>query len=187
MASALAAELSRANLQYEVMCEDDFRLPRLKRAKAVLVESLSVLSPQEKATAEEFRRAGGVVIAADAGDWLKQIKSLGGIPAVAVQGPTTVRAVVRDQPKRTLVHLLNLNVTRLSSFQDEVHATENVRLTVRVPFRSGCSVRAITADAQGTSGNLPADFHTDSQGGTVEFVVPRLDVAAIVDIEPGPP
>ena len=166
------------------MCEDDFRLPRLKKAKALLVESVSALSPQEKAIAEEFGRAGGRVIAADAGDWLKQIESLSGVPAVTVRGPATVRAVVRDLPQRTLVHLLNLNVSRRSSFEDEVQPADNVRLTVRVPFHSACSVRAITADAQGTSGNLAADFHGDSQGSTVEFVVPRLDVAAIVVLEP---
>ena len=143
-----------------------------------------MLTSQEKATAEEFRHAGGTVIAADAGDWLKQIRSLPGVPAVAVRGPATVRAVVRDQPQRTLVHLLNLNVSRRSSFDDEVHPAENVRLTVRVPFHAACSVRTVTADAQGTSGDLPAEFHGDSQGGLVEFVVPRLDVAAIVVIEP---
>jgi acetyl esterase/lipase len=186
-ASALAAELSRANLQYDVVCEDYFELPRLKRARALLVESISVLTPQEKATAEEFRRAGGAVIAADTGDWLQQIRLLTGVPAVALRGPVTVRAVVRDQPQRTLVHLLNLNVSRRSSFQDDLHPAENVRLTVRVPFRSGCSVRVVTADTRGTLGNLPADFHADSQGGTVEFAVPRLDVAAFLVLEPGPP
>lgn len=191
-ASALAAELSRANVQYEVVCEDDFRLPRLKRARVLLVESLSALSPREKATAEEFRRSGGAVIAADAGDWLRQIRSQIGVPAITVRGPATVRAVVRDGApacgsQRTLVHLLNLNVTRRSSFDDEVHSAENVRLTVRVPFRSGCTVRAVTADVEGTSGSLPADFHSDAQGGTVEFIVPRLDVAAIVAIEPRHP
>ena len=185
-ASALAAELSRANLQYEVVCEDDFDLPRLQAARTLLVESLSVLNSKEKAVAEDFRRAGGAVIAADAVDWLKQTRSQIGVPAVVVRGPATVRAVVRDKPQQTVVHVLNLNVIRRSSFEDEVHPAENVRLTVRVPFRNGCTVRAITADAQGTSGDVPADFHADSQGGTVDFVVPRLEVAAIVILEPSP-
>ena len=168
-ASTLAADLSRANIQYEVLCEDDFRLPRLQTAMALLVESLSVLNAAEKATADEFRRGGGVVIASDSGDWLQRIKSEAGVPSVVVQGPATVRAVVRDRPQQTLVHLLNLNIVRRSSFEDEVHPAENVRLTVRVPFRSGCSVQAITADPHGTSGNLPADFHKHTQGCTVEI------------------
>ena len=168
-ASTLAADLSRANIQYEVLCEDDFRLPRLQTAMALLVESLSVLNAAEKATADEFRRGGGVVIASDSGDWLQRIKSEAGVPSVVVQGPATVRAVVRDRPQQTLVHLLNLNIVRRSSFEDEVHPAENVRLTVRVPFRSGCSVQAITADPHGTSGNLPADFHKHTQGCTVEL------------------
>jgi acetyl esterase/lipase len=184
--SALAAELSRANLQYEVVCEDNFNLPRLQTAKTLLVESLSVLNAREKAVAEEFHRAGGTVIAADAGDWLKQVHSQIGAPAVTVRGPATIRAVVRDLPDRTLVHLQNLNVVRRSSFEDEVCPAENVRLTVRVPFRFGCTVRAITADTHGTSGSLRADFRGDAQGGTVDFVVPRLDVAAILAIEPSP-
>ena len=185
-ASAIAAELSRANLQYEVVCEDDFRLPRLKRAKTLLVESLSVLNTKEKAIAEEFRTASGAVIAADAGDWLKQIKSLSGVPAVTVRGPATVRAVVRDQPRRTLRPFAELEYRPPFVVRGRVHPAENVRLIVRVPFQSGCTARAVTADVHGTSGNLPADFHGESQGGTVEFVVPRLEVAAIVVLEPGP-
>ncbi len=215
-ASALAAALSRANVQYEVLCEDDFRLPRLKTAKVLLVESLSVLDPAEKATVKEFRRAGGAVIAADApgagsffspeqganehhaqygraekcvcpltaDDWLQRLQSAIGIPSIAIRGPITVRAVVRDQPQQTLVHLLNLNIYRRSSFEDEVHPAENLRLTVRVPFESACSVQAITADAQGTPGSLAAHFHKTAQGSTVEFVVPRLEVAAMVAIMP---
>ncbi len=184
-ASALAAELSRANLQYEVVCEDDFQLPRLQAARVLLVESLSVLTLKEKAIAETFPRAGGAVIAADGGDWLNQIRAQIGAPAVTVRGPATVRAVVRDLTQKTLVHLLNLNVIRRSSFEDEVRPAENVQLTVRVPFRTACTVRAITADEKGTSGNLPADFHADSQGGTVAFIVPRLGISAIVELVPG--
>jgi hypothetical protein len=183
-ASALAAKLSQANVQYEVVCEDDFRLPRLQAAKALLVESLSVLNSEEKTTAEALRRAGGVVIAADADEWLSRIKSQTGAPSVVVRGPATVRAVVCDQPRRTLVHLLNLNIYRRSSFEDEVHPAENLRLTVRVPFHSGCLVPAVSADAKSTSGKLAAAFCEDAEGGVVEFVVPRLDVAAILVLNP---
>ena len=97
-ASALAAELSR-ELQYEVVCEDEFQLPRLQTAKVLLVEGLSVLNPREKAIAEDFRRVVGAVIAADSGDWLKQTRAQIGVPAVTVRGPATVRSLVRDQPE----------------------------------------------------------------------------------------
>ena len=85
-----------------------------------------------------------------------------------------------------LVHLLNLNIVRRSSFEDEVHPAENVRLIGARPFRAGCSVRAVTADEKGTSGILPSDFHGDSQGGMVESVRPRLDLSAILILEPSP-
>jgi hypothetical protein len=183
-ASALAAELSQANLQYEVLCEDDFRLPRLQGARVSLVEGVSVLNAEEKAIVKEFCQGGGAVIAADNKDWMRQIKQHVGTPAVTVQAPATVRAVVRDQPRRTLVHLLNLNVVRRSSYEDEVHRAENVRLTVRVPFSSGCTVRAITADAEGTSGDLPTEFHHESDANAVAFTIPRLIVAAVLVIEP---
>ena len=74
-ASALAAELSRANLQYNIVCEDDFRLPRLKAAKVVIIEGISVLNAEEKAVVEEFRRSGGAVIAADSSGWLNEVKA----------------------------------------------------------------------------------------------------------------
>ncbi|MGI8967244.1 MAG: hypothetical protein ACR2H1_14315, partial [Limisphaerales bacterium] len=146
VAGNLAAELSRANIPFEVICEDDFDLANLKPAKSrwpvLLVESLSVFNEKEKATLKKFEQSGGQVIAADQNtNFIAEAKRLNP-PSLELTAPKTVRAVVREQSKRTMVHLLNLNIHRLSSFQDKVQPAENVRVTCRVPFKSVRSVRA---------------------------------------------
>src|SRR5207245_5398870 len=119
-ASGLAAALTRANVQYEVCCEDDLQMaaeargragesrlatPRgLRGTKVLVVESLSAFDDEEKKVVEKFQRAGGRVIAADHAEWLKKVQQAIGHPAVLLHGPPTVRAIVRDQPRRTLVH-----------------------------------------------------------------------------------
>ena len=187
VAASLAAELSRANIQFEVLSEEQFDLSNLNSAKShppfLLVESLSILNEKEKATAKEFELEGGQVIAADqTKDFSAEVKRLGK-PSVELTAPNTVRAVVRDQPKRTMVHLLNLNVQRLSSFQDKVQPAENVRVTCRVLFDGVHSVRALTADKDGTSGSV--SFSTKSEGNEtlVEATLPRLEIATILLIE----
>jgi hypothetical protein len=94
-----------------------------------------------------------------------------------------VRAVVRDQHGRAIIHLLNLNVRRLSSFEDQVTPATNVRITCRVPFRNVRSVRALTADTEANRGELPFAARRDGAESVVEFAVPRLDIATLVAIE----
>jgi hypothetical protein len=202
-ASGLAAELVRANVQFEVICEDDLRpasAPRLFPGKApsvppsvppealrgtklLLASSCSDFTKGELKLLESFVRAGGSIMSADKADWLKVVQAAIGEPAIRLDGPASVRASVYDQPHRTIVHLLNLNVQRLSSFEDRVTPAADLRLAVRVPLRKVRSVRALTADAAGTSGALP--FSGTAQGGEtlVQIPLPRLEIATILVIE----
>ena len=94
-----------------------------------------------------------------------------------------MRAVVHDQPHRTLVHLLNLNIERLSSFEDKVTPASGLQAKVRVPFARVRSIRALTADVDGTSGPLNFSSRAEGRGAVVEMTVPRLEIATLVVIE----
>jgi hypothetical protein len=94
-----------------------------------------------------------------------------------------VRVVVSDQPGKTIVHLLNLDVTRISSFEDRVKAAEHVNLKVRVPFAAARSVKAISADPQGTRGVIPFTFQPQAIGSVVKLQVPVIYLSTILLIE----
>jgi hypothetical protein len=182
-ASVLAAALSEANVQYRVVSENDFNPANLQnQQKVFLVESWSVLTTAERTTLERFRESHGVIIAGDEANWLNKLRDALMKPSLAIGAPPTVRAVVRDQPNRTIVHLLNLNVERLSSFDDKVVPASDIVLKVRVPFSFVRDVDIHTCDEHGTTG--PVNFiHTlDGDESTVDLKVPRLDVSAIVVI-----
>jgi hypothetical protein len=187
VASQLAAALSRAHVQYEVICEDDLRTGRPFKGrggvKVFLVESRSLLTADEEKVLARFCRDGGRLIAADRPEWLRDVQAAIGPPAVAVRGPPTLRVTVRDQPRRTIVHVLNLNVQRLSSFADKVGAAEDVRVTVRVPFKEVRSVRALTADAGATAGLLSFSAQRTGAESEVELTLPRLEMATLLVIE----
>ena len=183
-ASGLAAALSVANVQFEVISEDQFDLSAKNgRQPVLLVESLAVLTPAEKATVDEFEKGNGRVVMADNTEWLKLVQESVGSPSLKLQSPPTVRAVVRDQPQRTIVHLLNLNVQRLSSFDDKVTPASDIKLTVRVPFAAVRDVTIHTADEHGTSGPQKFIAKPDGDESILEITVPRLDISAIVVIE----
>ncbi|MBI3852047.1 MAG: hypothetical protein HY298_17450 [Verrucomicrobia bacterium] len=181
--SQLAATLTRANVQYEVLSEANFTSAELKGVRVVAVEKLSVFNSKEQAVIQKFQRQGGRAIPADQADWLKELQQAIGQPSVVLHGPATLRVIVRDQGKRTIVHLLNLNVQRLSSFEDKVTPALHAHLTCRVPFARVKSMRALTADAGATTGALPFTMRHDGTGAVVETTIPRLDIATVVVIE----
>jgi hypothetical protein len=124
-----------------------------------------------------------LVVAADEGDWTKTLDTSLSRSLELSGAPPTVRAVVRDQPGRTLVHLYNLAVERLSSFEDKVTPAADLSIRVRVPMAAVKSVTLLSADAEATSG--PIAHTTDPSSGDlfVEFKVPKLAVSSGVVIE----
>jgi hypothetical protein len=91
--------------------------------------------------------------------------------------------VVRDQAKRTIVHLLNLDIRKLSSFEDEVKPAANIKLSVRVPFTTVRDATLHTADENGSAGPVEHKASRDGDETVVDIVVPRLDVNAILVID----
>jgi hypothetical protein len=186
-ASQLAAELARANVQFQVICEDDLKgrslPPSLRATKVLLAPSRADFTGSELKLLERFTRAGGSILTAEKADWLEQVQAAIGQPAVVVQGAPRVRAVVRDQPHRTIVHLLNLNVQRLSSFEDKVTPASEVSLTIRVPLKKVHSVRALSADAAATTGPLPFTATSEGRQTLVQTTVPHLEIASLLVVE----
>src|ERR1039458_8133866 len=202
-ASQLAAELDRNNLQFEVICEDDLRpetesgvlsgkapavssrgIPKQLRGTRVLIAgSRADFVASETNLLAQYTRAGGSLITAEKADWLKDLQAAITEPSIRLEGPPAVRAVVRDQPHRTLVHLLNLNVQRISTSEDKVTPVTDLRVAVVVPLKKVHSVRALTADAAGTSGAVPFTSTAKGRETLVQITFPRLDIATIVVIE----
>jgi len=191
-ASKLAAELGRANIQYAVICEDDLTAfmrerketskGQTQRAKVLLMESPTALLPQEKASADVFLLNGGTLVTSDKTNWFHQIHQSNGGPSLRLSGPARLRARVFDEPQRTVVHLLNLNVQRLSSFDDKVIPATGVMITIKVPFGKVHTVRALTADANATSG--PLTFSQEQKNETwIEVQIPRVDLSTLIAIE----
>ena len=88
-------------------------------------------------------------------------------------GAPNVRAVVHDQDGRTIVHLYNLNIQRLTSFEDKVTPATDVGLSVATP-PSVRSVRILTADTGGTSGSLEFQALGAGDGAIVAVHVGRI-------------
>jgi hypothetical protein len=184
VASNIAVALSKSNIQYRVMCEEDFDLSSIPTQRGVLLlETLDVLTPDESDAVENYQRSHGIVVTADQPDWLDELRARLQKPSLTIDGPPTVRAVVRDQPHRAIVHLLNLNIERLSSFDDKVTPAMDTALHVRVPFTAIRDVTLVTADERGTSGSLKFDAKSDGEEVIIGLTVPRLDVSAILVIE----
>jgi len=75
-------------------------------------------------------------------------------------------------------------VQAVSAFEDKVAPASNVRVVCRVPFKHIGSVRVLTADEGATRGELQFVARPTDGGTEVDATIPRLEIAALVVIEP---
>jgi hypothetical protein len=182
-ALSVVRALSAANLQFDVVNEEALEAHLAKPPPALIVESPQVLTEAQRACVEKYQASGGHVIWSTDAKWLGQLKSLLTPRAITVDAPPTVRAVVRRQGERTIVHLLNLNVRRVSSFEDQVTPATQVRIKVRCGKVQPTKVRLRTPDDHATRGAVPLGASVDGGEFVADLTVPRLDISTIVVIE----
>ncbi|MEO7298825.1 MAG: hypothetical protein ABI042_09645, partial [Verrucomicrobiota bacterium] len=180
-----AAALTRSNIQYQVVCEDDLveRLTSNAAKKSVLLfESTTDLNQHEKETVEKFQKKNGRVVFAGKGNGLAEVQKNLIQPSIVLEASPTVRATVFDQKNKTIVHLFDLNVQRLSSFEDKVTPATNVRIKVRVPLTKVHSVEMLSADA-GSPQQLQFTLRREKNESWLETSVPELKISAMLIIE----
>jgi len=180
----VAAALTKENIQYRVLSEDDLdEFAKQTPRPVLLVESRSAFTSREQPAVATIDKQPPGIIAADQPDWLQQLRHKISRPSVTVTDAPNVRAVVHDQGDRTIVHLYNLNIQRLSSFEDKVTPAKDFTISVATP-QYVATARILTADPGGTSGPLKFLGLGAGNGATVQATIPRLDISAIVVIEP---
>jgi hypothetical protein len=180
-----ALTLSRSNIPFRVLTEDDLQqFLRNDAPPALLIESESILTDPERAALSAYKSAGGRVIATDHTDWPATLRAALRKPSLILTAPPTIRGVLREQGGKTIIHLLNLNVRRVSSFEDRV--TPGTDLKLRVRRRAAgkpAAVIALTADAEATHGPLQFTVVPDEGTTVLELTLRRIDVSTLLVIE----
>lgn len=200
----MAAALTRLNIQYAVVAEDamvQVLKKSITRAQVVgsgrgssvsvagrltlpvlLIESLPGLTPEERNVIDEFEANGGRVLTADEPDWLKKVQTWQ-IPSLGAPADPTLRVVMQDKIKQTIVHVYNLGVERVSSFEDKVYPVSSVPLKIRVPARRVISVQAFSPEEAVDGVRVPFKTRMEKAGLWVDLTLPRLEIATILVID----
>jgi hypothetical protein len=173
--------LGRANVQFRVVCEEDLeKSVAADSSPALIVESPEVMTEPERLAVAKFKDKGGAVIWSNHVNWIADLPNK---KTIKLTAPPTVRAVVREKGKKTIVHLLNLNVQKLSSFEDRITPASNVKLHVRSASEHPTAVKALTADADASQGSLEFKITAEKDAAFVDVTVPRVGISTIVVIE----
>lgn len=182
--SELAAALSRANVQYTVFTDEEFRCN--PKYDYVDVETLSDEQRERLLKSGMWDR----IIKADSEKWVAEAIA-DPRRSITVEGSPHVRAYVHDNDLTTYVHLLNLDVRKRDSFNDEVLPAKNLRVKVNLHLgrRLGGdteslrvdAVELLSADEKTTTGPLQYTFEKE----VVSVSIPILEVAAILVIKVG--
>jgi hypothetical protein len=182
-----ALALSRANIPFRVLTEDDLLQSLASGAPPALVfESESLLTERERAAVAKYRSGGGRVISTDHPGWPATLRAAIPKPTLTLTAPPTVRALVRElggQGGKTIVHLFNLNVRRLSSFEDRVTPATDLKLRLRCRPAEPISVQALTADPGATAGRLQFTTAREDGATVLEVTVPRVVISTVLVIE----
>jgi hypothetical protein len=179
-----APALSRANIPFRVLTEDNLSHSLASGAPtALLLESESFLTESERAALTKYKSAGGHVVRTDNPDWPATLRDAIPRPCLTLTAPPTLRALVREQGGRTIVHLLNLNIRRLSSFEDRVTPATDLKLRIRCGPARPISVQALTADPDATAGRLPFTTAREDGATVLEVTVPRIEISTLLVIE----
>lgn len=171
--------LENQNIQFAAACEDNIADYRKQNPLPMVV----ALGTRDDSHLAPFRTSHGVVLSTKEdknwiGDMLKAIQY-----PLTVKGPASVRVVVRDQPDRTIVHVLNLNVRRISSFEDKVTPASGIAVKVHVPMKRVRSVDALTADESATQGKIKFAAAEAQTGSEVSFQLPDVEISTIIVIQ----
>ena len=155
----------------------------LGKTRILAAESQADFTAAENEVLKPFLRSGGALVTAANSKWIDRIRALNSRPSVFISGQPHVRAFVFDQDKKTIVHLLNLNVQKLSSFEDKVIPSTNIELTLKIPFSTVHRAKLITADPEASSGTLELSAKKDEKENFVHATVQRLDISSILVID----
>jgi hypothetical protein len=186
-ASAIAKVLTRSNIQYEVFTEGDWNQKTLRRRSSPLplwiIESPDILTEAQQQLVQKHQKHGGSVLFANQPNWAERLAPRIPHPSLEITGPSTVRGVLHDGPRGTVLHLYNLNLERIDSFTDSVRPAENLRVRCRVPGRTVHSVTAFSADPEATQGSIPFTTARSGHDSELIFQLPHLEISTLVVIE----
>jgi hypothetical protein len=151
--------------------------PALTAARALARENI-----QFQVTTEKPTTPGSLVLTPTSDPLnLDQLRKQIPTPAITLMNaPPTVRAIVRQKKNTTLVHLLNLNIQKLSSYEDRVTPATDIRIRLRSGDRPLREVIAYSADENATMGRIP--HAAQGAAGVVELSIPRLEISTILVI-----
>jgi hypothetical protein len=183
--------LSRSNVQYTVVCED--QLPKLNRsadeflsrksARIIIVSADDDLSQKERQVFRDFTGGYDRVIAAKSADWLQTLYRQVQTPILRLDGQPYLRGKVFEKSGRTIVHLLNLNVRKKSSFDDEVFPATNIHIDLKLGKGRIRSAHIISADSHATVGKVPFEIVQREGNQILRLSIPRIDISSILEVE----
>jgi len=178
----IAQTLTAANIQYAVVSEENFS-STLNTAKVVVLEDRKVCTMEETALLAAYEQSGGTCITAVDTDWLQQVQQATHGGSLQLNAPETVRAVVRDTEKKTLVFLYNLNMERLSSFEDTVAPAPESNLKILLSRKNVTKATLSSPDADIVSGTLMFTATATDAGVQTTCTVPSFATAILLVFE----
>lgn len=179
----IVRKLNQLNILYAVASEDNFK-GYFTEANIILASETGFIPPPYSTSITELcRRNNKIFIDASRPNFEKELKTCLLHPSIKIQGNEMVRGIIRETSDTVFILLYNLNIERISSYEDNIIPARDISISVRI---SNPSIGKILLSTPEREQDI-ADYEITKLGDTdayLTFHIPELPLAGIVIIKP---
>ncbi|MGC8737188.1 MAG: hypothetical protein ACP5UA_00920 [Candidatus Hydrogenedens sp.] len=179
----IAKRLTQLNVLYIVASESNFE-KYFSEANIILASEPGYIPPSCSISISELCKSSNkVFIDAGQSSFLKELYLHLPLPFLKITGNGVVRGVVRESPDAIFVLLYNLNIERISSYEDKVIPAQDISISVQVSNPSIGKVLLSTPEKEQDIVNYEITKLSDTNT-YLTFHIAELPLVGIAMIKP---
>jgi len=177
----IAKQLTQANILYAVASEDNIE-KYFSVANIILASEPGLILPSHsKSIFELCKRHNKTFIDTSSHTFLTELYSHLPHPSLKITGDEMIRGVIRETAETIFVLLYNLNIERISSYEDKVVPARDISISIRVSNSPIGKVLLSTPEKEQNIEDFKITKLSDNQA-YLTFHISELPLTAIISI-----
>lgn len=178
----IARQLTQSNIPYAVASEENFE-KYFPSASIVLASTPSFMLPSQSISISDLCQKNNITfIDASKTTFLSELQKHLLYPSLTITPNETVRGVIKETPDIVYILLYNLNVERLSSYEDKIQPARDLSISVNISNPSVEKIIFSTPDEEQEITDYKIIKLTDNQH-YLTFPISSLPLTGIVLIK----
>lgn len=128
----IARKLTQSNILYTVASEENFN-DYFPHASIILATDPTYIIPSHSISISELcQKNNKVFINASDDSYMRELQTYLSNPSLKLTPSESLRGVIKETAEVTYLLLYNLNIERISSYEDQIHPANNINVSVKI-------------------------------------------------------